>query len=72
MTLLEKLKSINNLDINTKIKITFIDGEEMYGKYKGYTVAEDNELNMPTVDFLSETGTWYEFKESEITKIEAI
>lgn len=72
MTLLEKLKSINNLDINTGIKITFIDGEEMFGKYKGYTAADDNELNVPTMDFLSETGTWYEFNESEINTIQKI
>lgn len=72
MTLLEKLKSINNLNIDTRIKITFIDGEEMSGKYKGYTAADDNELNVPIVDLLSDKGIWYELKESEIETIQRI
>lgn len=72
MTLLEKLKSINNLDIGTHIKITFSDGKEMLGEYKGYTPPEDNEIYVPTIDFLSEDGTWYELEESEIILIKAM
>lgn len=69
MSLYEKLSGIEGLSIDTEIEVSFIDGESMIGKYKGYTSAENNEPEIEQIDIETNNGIWYGLEASEIETI---
>ena len=69
MSLYEKLSLIEDLSIDTEIIVSFVDGEYMIGKYKGYTSAENNEPEVEQIDIETNDGTWFGLEAPEIETI---
>ncbi len=72
MSLIDKLKNIKGLTIDIELKITFIDGEIMVGKYKGYSDEYENDSGVSQLDIETIDGTWYGLEEPEIYSIERV
>ncbi len=67
MSLYEMLE---NLTIDTKIEITLDNEDTVIGKYKGFSPAEDDILNIAKIYIESFDGCCYVFEEPEIQSIE--
>lgn len=58
--------------VGKKVKISFVDGEEMTGKVLGYTSAVNNDDEVATMELFSDKfNETVEIPENEIATIEA-
>ena len=72
MELSEKLKKVKELNNETVLKVTCVDGEVIIGRFRGYTSATNNEPPIAELDILTKDNNYVGLLESEIKEIVSV
>ena len=72
MKINEKLRGIEGLNNNTRLKISCNDGEIITGYYRGYTSGANNEPEIAQLDILTTDNEYIGLFENEIKAIVVI